>query len=153
VKYIVVYIIFILGLTSLDAEAQKPTIDLLPFASESVHPEAMIDTCITRDSLVLYDSLSPLHDSIRKADTPLVYTGDTSPVIRRRANHTIRRANHTVKRANHTVSRANHTISRANHTVSRANHTVSRTGLVWYPLIFRKITIFSFIIYFTALKF
>ena len=87
-KYIVVYTIFILGLTSLNTEAQKPNIDLLPIISESVHPEAMVDTSFTHDSLVMFDSLSPLHDSIRKAGTQLVHTEEASPVFRRRAKNT-----------------------------------------------------------------
>ena len=87
-KYIVVYTIFILGLTSLNAEAQKPTIYLLPTVSESVHPEAMIDTIIIHDSLVLFDSLSPLHDSIRKAGTNVMYSGEASLVLRGRAKNT-----------------------------------------------------------------
>ncbi|MDX2429392.1 MAG: hypothetical protein QNK35_00575 [Bacteroides sp.] len=62
-KYIVVYIILILGLSSLNTAAQKPTLDLLPYASESLHPEAMIDTCIAHDSLFLIDSIAPLPES------------------------------------------------------------------------------------------
>ena len=56
-KHIVVYkITLITGLlliiTSL--AAQKPTIDLLPSSHQYMHPEAMIDTSLTSDSLVQF---------------------------------------------------------------------------------------------------
>jgi len=118
VKYIVVYIILILGLTTLRIEAQKPTIDLLPTASEGAHHEALIDTSIARDSLIIYDSLSPLRDTIREAGTELSYSKATFSTLKKRAYG-------------------------------------SNGGLrpVLYPLIFKKISPFNFIFFFTALKF
>ncbi|MCP4310983.1 MAG: hypothetical protein GY790_06950 [Bacteroidetes bacterium] len=83
-KYIVVYIILILGLTSLNSAAQKPTIGLLPKTSERIHPEAMIDTCIIHDSLVLFDSLSPVRDTLRKDLAMLEFAGDDLPAFRKR---------------------------------------------------------------------
>jgi len=53
----------------LKTAAQKPTIDLLPSASESVHPEAMIDTCVTPDSLFLLDSITVKHSPALKKRT------------------------------------------------------------------------------------
>jgi len=83
-KYIVVYIIMILGLTSLKSEAQKPSIDLLPTSSESAHPEAIIDTSINHNSLVLFDSIAPLSDTVQGVVSELKYTGDASPAFRKR---------------------------------------------------------------------
>ena len=85
-RYIVVYIILILGVTALKTSAQKPTIDLLPAASMGIHPEALIDTCITPDSLFLIDSISPLpvkDQSVRSGST---YTGALFPALRKRPN-------------------------------------------------------------------
>lgn len=78
--------ILILGLTALNAEAQKTTIDLLPTAGESVHSEALIDTSITHDSLLRFDSLSILRDTIRETGTELSYKEDAAPVLKKRSH-------------------------------------------------------------------
>ncbi len=83
-KNIVVYTILFLGLTSLNTAAQKPTLDLLPYASESLHPEAMIDTCIAPDSLFLKDSLAPLPKSGRSKIMEAKYSVEHSPAIRKK---------------------------------------------------------------------
>ncbi len=51
-KYIVLYSITFFLITLSDAAGQKTAIDLLPSTSGQVHPEAVIDTCYTNDSLV-----------------------------------------------------------------------------------------------------
>ena len=79
-KYIVVYIILILGVSSLKTEAQKPTIDLLPSVSANMYPQAMIDTCIIPDSLFLSDSIAPATKA---------YTGEYSPTLRRRSTKAV----------------------------------------------------------------
>lgn len=56
-KYIVVYIIIILGVSPLNLSAQKTTIDLLPTASSGAPALTMTDTCANPDSLFLIDSL------------------------------------------------------------------------------------------------
>ena len=65
-KYIVLYITAILWITSSEAAAQKPTIDLLPSTHEHVHPGAVIDTCSLNDSLVL---IAPRHPG---TSTPVI---------------------------------------------------------------------------------
>ena len=83
-KYIVLYIIAILWITSSETAAQKPAIDLLPSTHEQVHPEAWIDTSVTKDSLILispdYQGTSSIviisyEDSIRKSRRPQKKTG------------------------------------------------------------------------------
>jgi hypothetical protein len=81
VKNIVVYIILILGLTSLNSAAQKPSIGLLPTASVSFHPEAIIDTSITPDSLHRFVSPDPLSDTITGGTTKLKYSRDATPTF------------------------------------------------------------------------
>jgi hypothetical protein len=85
-RYIVVYIILILGVTALKTSAQKPSIDLLPSASASVHPEALIDTCITPDSLFLMDSitLTPAKKQIKISGS--TYTGELFSALRKRTD-------------------------------------------------------------------
>ena len=46
-----------------ETSAQKPTIDLLPFKHNRVHPEAIIDTSFSKDSVVKFvpcDQPSPM---------------------------------------------------------------------------------------------
>ena len=52
-KYIVVYILAILWISTSGTAAQKPAIVLLPAAQEHIHPEAWIDTSYTKDSPVI----------------------------------------------------------------------------------------------------
>lgn len=84
-KYIVVYTILILGLTSLKSAAQKPNIALLPTASESMHPEALIDTCITIDALFRDDSVFNRRDPAREPVSDFPDQQDPSPVQRGKA--------------------------------------------------------------------
>ena len=58
-KYIVVYIITMIWFTASETAAQKPTLDLLPSTHEHVHPEAVIDTGSTIESLVLFAPNTP----------------------------------------------------------------------------------------------
>ncbi len=54
-KRIVLYtIVFTTGLLACTPEisGQKPTIDLLPSANQHLHPEAIVDTTFSSDSLV-----------------------------------------------------------------------------------------------------
>ncbi len=83
-RYIVVYTILILGITALETSAQKPTIELLPSTSASVHPEALIDTCITPDSLFLIDSITPLPVKEQSVLSGSTYTGLLFPALRKR---------------------------------------------------------------------
>ena len=83
-KYIVVYTILILGVSSLKTEAQKPTIDLLPSANANMYPQAMIDTCVIPDSLFLLDSVAPAPKAEEKIISETTYTGEYSPALRRR---------------------------------------------------------------------
>ena len=85
-RYIVVYTILILGVTALKTSAQKPTIELLPSASASVHPEALIDTCITPDSLFLLDSITPLPLKEKSVTSGSTYTGELFPALRKRTD-------------------------------------------------------------------
>lgn len=50
-KSIVVYTFAIVWIFALDCTAQKPAIDLLPSSRGQVHPEELIDTIHTYDSL------------------------------------------------------------------------------------------------------
>ena len=52
-KNIVLYTIPVLLLVFTESIAQKPTIDLLPSNHERPHPEAIIDTIYTKDTLVI----------------------------------------------------------------------------------------------------
>jgi len=85
-RYIVVYIILILGISTLKTSAQKPNIDLLPTASAGLHPEALIDTCIIPDSLFLIDSITPLPVKEKSVTSGSTYTGELSPALRKRTN-------------------------------------------------------------------
>jgi hypothetical protein len=85
-RYIVVYTILILGVTTLKTSAQKPAIDLLPSASASVHPEALIDTCITPDSLFLMDSIILTPFKKQSEISGSTYTGELFPALRKRTD-------------------------------------------------------------------
>jgi hypothetical protein len=58
-KYIVLYILTFLWITTSETAAQKPVIDLLPSTHKQHHPEAVIDTCLTSDSLVVVVASHP----------------------------------------------------------------------------------------------
>ena len=88
-KYIVVYIILILGVSTLKTEAQKPKIDLLPSASVNMYPQAMIDTCVIPDSLFLLDSIAPAPKAEEKIISETTYTGEYSPALRRRTTKAV----------------------------------------------------------------
>ena len=88
-KYIVVYTILILGVSSLKTEAQKPTIDLLPSASANGYPQAMIDTCVIPDSLFLLDSIAPAPNAEENVISEKTYTGEYSPALSRRTTKAV----------------------------------------------------------------
>ena len=89
-RYIVVYTILILGAGSLKTAAQKPTIDLLPSAHENIHTQAMVDTCVTPDSLLLFDSIAPLPEADKKVISESLYKEGYSPALRRRSLKTFK---------------------------------------------------------------
>ena len=62
-KYIVLYIATILLFTAPELMAQKPAIDLLPSDHGIMHPEAMIDTSYTKDTLVFFGVPAAASDS------------------------------------------------------------------------------------------
>ena len=88
-KYIVLYTILILGLGSLQSAAQKPSIDLLPVTSESLHPEALIDTFIIHDSLFLVDSISNEYEPARGNTRDKLYPWDPGATFRKRSNEPV----------------------------------------------------------------
>ena len=51
-KYIVLYTLTLFLINIQEAAGQKPTIDLLPSSHAHLHPEAVIDTSYTGDSLI-----------------------------------------------------------------------------------------------------
>ncbi len=128
-KYIVVYTIAILGLTSLNAPAQKPSIDLLPTTSSSVHPEAMIDTSIT-------------HDSLHGSTAQLKYLELASPTLHQKNIGTGTGTGEITSIGMGT---------RTDIGTGIGIGTGIRLGL--YSLIFKRINPIMFIFYFTALKF
>jgi len=75
--------IIILGLITLKAAGQKPNIDLLPNASNSIHPEAMLDTCILYDTLLVIDAFPPVPDSIREDVTGSMMAREPHPAVRK----------------------------------------------------------------------
>ena len=69
----------------METEAQKTSIDLLPSASASMRPQAMIDTCVIPDSMFLIDSIASLPEAEEKIITGTGITGKNSPALRRRS--------------------------------------------------------------------
>jgi len=63
-KYIVLYIIVLLWINPSGTAAQKPAIILLPSAQEYIHPEVLIDTSFTNDSLIIAIQSDPKKESI-----------------------------------------------------------------------------------------
>ena len=65
-KNIVLYIIPLLLFVFSESVSQKPTIDLLPSNHERPHPEAIVDTVYTKDTLVMK---SPVKKKITTTDS------------------------------------------------------------------------------------
>ncbi|MEN8228670.1 MAG: hypothetical protein ABFS38_10995 [Bacteroidota bacterium] len=69
-KYIVLYTMMMAALLMLFTEVtgQKPTIDLLPSKHKRIHPEAIVDTSFSNDSVVKFipDDQSSSIDSNKK---------------------------------------------------------------------------------------
>jgi len=81
-KNIVLYTIpLLLLLIFSEATAQKPTIDLLPSNHERPHPEAIVDTSYTKDTLVMN---SPFEKQITNADSEVRKEEVRKKGIRRR---------------------------------------------------------------------
>ena len=51
-RYIVLYILTFWLFFAVESPAQKSAISLIPSKLETIHPEAMIDTTLTNDSLI-----------------------------------------------------------------------------------------------------
>lgn len=82
-KYIVLYTLLILLLLPGEARAQKQVYFLIPSARMHIHPEAMVDTMATGDTLVVTDtSLVPriLQSSSSKGDLIQFPTEEYKPL-------------------------------------------------------------------------
>ena len=66
-RYIVLYILTFWLLFVVEIPAQKPAISLIPSKVETIHPEAMIDTTLTSDSLI---QVIPVALDSAAADSP-----------------------------------------------------------------------------------
>jgi len=124
-KYIVLYIITILWITSSETAAQKPALDLLPSTNGHIHPEAMIDTSSTNDSLVL---IVPSHPG---ASTPAILSEEDN--IRKNERRKGTGLDSLFKRRN-----------------SRKVQESMKPGI--NPLIFRNINPIRFLFHMTALN-
>ena len=87
-KYIVVYMIIFLGITPMKSAGQKPNIDLLPTAGNSMHPEALIDTSILCDTLFVLDSFPVESDSVSGEGSGLIHSRESSLSIGKRKVNT-----------------------------------------------------------------
>ncbi len=76
-RYIVLYILTFLWITTSESAAQKPTIDLLPSTHRQLHPEAVIDTISSNDSLVIVVAQHPAKKAENRLAQPIAPMRDS----------------------------------------------------------------------------